>query len=251
MKVTAFALIATVAAAPLPAPQFDIGALLGGLGGAGGAGGLDIGKLLGGLGGAAPAGGAAAGGGLGGLASLIPPGLDLGALASSFLGGGASGPTGDVSVIIGSYNAVRDKVLAMDALVEKIDKNTDFAKVQPELTKLTKDLLDTLADQTKKVEGMAGAIDVMSALGLQGPGDEVTGATKTSNQHLVDKKDLFKGEFRKQELENLEALLKATEKYSGAVQAKLPSFVQSIAAPSSQQSNDAISAAIGVFKVAK
>jgi len=236
MKVITLAFITAVAAAPaaMPEPQFDLTALLGSLGGAGGA----------------PGAAGAAGGadGLAGLAALIPPGLDIGALASQFLGGGASsGPEGDASVIIAGYNDIKDKANAMDAVVSAYNNGTNVNKELPTLQKLSKDLRGALEGATKNIEAMVGPIGIMGATGLQAPGAEVTDATKLSIAHLIEKKGIFIGEARKAEIEHLKSLLEATEKFNAAVNAKLPSFVQGIAAPMAQQSVDALKDGIAAF----
>jgi len=236
MKFITLAFVSAVAAAPaaMPEPQFDLTALLGGLGGAPGAPGA--------------AGAAPGGSDIAGLASLIPPGLDIGALASQFLGGGANaGPEGDANVIITAYNDIKDKANAMDAVVSAYNNGTNVNKELPNLQKLSKDLLGALEGATKNIEGMVGPIGIMGAAGLQGPGSEVTEATKMSIAHLIEKKGIFIGEARKSEIEHLKALLGATEKFNAAVNAKLPSFVQGIAAPMAQQSVDALKDGVAAF----
>jgi hypothetical protein len=206
---------------------------------------------------------------------LLPPGLDLGTLASLFGGGaagapggfdvaallggadltsllgsflgGSAGPTGDVAVIVTSYNAVKDKVTAMDAVVAKLTPTSDWAAVVPQLNALTKDIAGALEASVKNINGMAGAVDVMSATGLAQPGADVTEATKTSIQNLIAKKDVFPPEARKAEVENLKTLLALTQKFNEAVNSKVPVMLQSIASSQAQQSVDVLQQAITAF----
>jgi hypothetical protein len=238
MKVSTLAFFTVAAAAPLPAPQLEgLAALL--------PPGLDLGALasqfLGGGAGAAPGAAGAAPGAAGGFDFSA-----LAGLASSFLGGGG-GPEGDANVIITAYNAIKEKSQAMDVVVEKYNKDTDLVKEKAVLEKLTKDLLEALESSTTKIAAMVGPIGIMGATGLAGPGGEVTEATKLSIQHLIDRKDIFKGESKKAELDALKSLLSATEKFNAAVNAKLPSLVQGIASPQAQQSVDVLQQAVTAF----
>jgi hypothetical protein len=235
MKYSIFAFIGAVAAAPTP--QFDLGALLGGLGGAGGAGGAapDLSGILGSLGGLL--GGGASGGG----------GLDLGALLGSFTGG-AGGPTGDVAVIINEYGKIKDKVQAMDSWVQKIG-DTAPADTIAQLNKMTAEQVEALRAATKAVDGMAGAVDLLSAAGLQGPGGDLTVATQQSIDNLKKAAAAIKkvAGAREAELKNLNAMLDATKAFNEAVNKKLPSFAVSIASGEAQKSVDFLTDAIKVF----
>jgi len=240
MRFTSLAFVGFVAAAP--APQFDLGALLGGLGGGkapgGGAGGLDIGALLGGL-----TGGAGGAGGLGGLAGLLgglggaggaasgTGGLDIGSLLGGFLGGG-SGPAGDVNIVISQYTAIQAKVKEMDTYVSSISPNgTAPADVLEKLNKLSAEQLETVKAGTKAVNGLAGNIELFSAMNLQGPGNEVTTATQTALDNLRRAiPAIVKVPGAKEaQIKNLQALLEATKEFTAAINKKLPSIALVIA----------------------
>jgi hypothetical protein len=251
MRYTTLALIGTVAAAP--AAQFDLGALINGLGGGAknGAGGAadplgGLGALLGGAGGAGGLGdllggllgGGGAPGGAGGLGDLL----------GGLLGGGGGGPTGDVGVILGEYEKIKNMVEAQDVFVEKIGDKPP-ADLVAQLNKFAASQVDALKSATKAIDGMAGVIDIMSAAGLQGPGGELTVATEKSIENL--KKNVaaiskIPGA-REAELKNLNAMLEATKVFNEAVNKKLPSLAQAVATQESQKSVDYLTDAIKAF----
>jgi hypothetical protein len=254
MRYTTFAFLGVAAAAPLASPQ-DLGALLGSLGGgaAGGApGGFDIGALLGGLGGGA--GGAPGGldigallGGLGGGKGGAGGGLDLGALAAQFLGGG-SGPQGDAQTIIDQYNKIKVQVDAMNEYVKKIADPAP-ADVIEQLTKLTDAQVGALRDGAKAVAAMPGAIPLMSATGLQGPGGDLTVATSESIDNLKKAIPFISKVTggKDGEIKNINALLDATKAFNEAVNGKLPSIAQSIAQGEGQKSVDFLQGALDLI----
>ncbi len=230
MRYITLALIGTAAAVPVA--QFDLGALINGLGGGAknGAGGADplagLGALLGGAGGA------------GGLGDLL----------GGLLGGGDGGPTGDVGVILGEYEKIKNVVQAQDAFVEKIGDKPP-ADLIAQLNKLGASQVDALKSATKAIDGMAGVVDIMSAAGLQGPGGELTVATEKSIENL--KKNVaaiskIPGA-REAELKNLNAMLEATKAFNEAVNKKLPSLAQAVATQESQKSVDYLTDAIKAF----
>jgi len=224
MRYITLAFIGAAAAAPVA--QFDLGALLSGLGGAGGAGGVgDLGALLGGAGGA------------GGLGDLL----------GGLLGNGG-GPAGDVSVITGSYEKIKEVVVAQDAFVSKIGDKPP-ADLVAQLNKFAAGQVDALKAATKAISGMAGPVDILSAAGLQAPGGELTTALETSIENLKKSVAAISkvAGAREAELKNLNAMLEATKAFNAAVDKKIPSLAQSIAAQESQKSVDALTDAIKVF----
>jgi hypothetical protein len=252
MRFASLAFVGVVAAAP--APQFDLGALLGGLGGksGGGAGGLDIGALLGGL-----TGGAGGAGGLGGLLGGLTGGAggaapDLGSLIGGFLGGG-SGPAGDVSVIINQYTAIQAKVKEMDAYVQTIQPNgTAPADVIEKLNKLSAEQLATVKAGTKAVEGMAGNVDLMNAMSLQAPGGDVTAATQTALENLkkvIPAIAKVPGA-KEAQIKNLQALVEATKEFTAAINKRLPSIALAIAEGEGNRAVEYFNDALAAFQKA-
>lgn len=239
MRYSTLAFIGAVAAAP--APQFDIGALLGGLGGAGGAaggaGGLDLGALLGSLGGG-KAGGAPGGG------------IDFGAILGS-LGGASSGPAGDVQVIIGSYGKIKDKVTELDAYVSKITDPAP-ADVISQIDKLTQAQVVGIQEATKAVDGMVGAIALTDALSLQSPGGDLTVATQNSIDNLKKfKPTIVKVAGAKDSvIKGLNSLVDATKIFNEAVNKKLPGIAVAVATGEGQKSIDALNDAIAEYNKA-
>jgi hypothetical protein len=258
MRYIALALLGSAAAAP--APQFDLGALLGSLGGgakdgAGGAGGLA--DILGGLLGGAGAAGGAPGGGLGdllggllggaGAAGGAPGGGGLGDILGGLLGNGG-GPAGDVSVITGEYEKIKGIVVAQDEFVSKIGDKPP-ADLIAQLDKFAGQQVAALKAATKAIDGMAGAVDILSAASMQAPGAEVTAATEKSIENLsknVASISKIAGA-KEAELKNLNAMLEATKEFNEAVNKKLPSLAQSVASTEAQKSVDALTAAIVAF----
>jgi hypothetical protein len=235
MRFTTIAFIGAVAAAP--APQFDLGALLGGLTGGSGTGAPDLGALLGGLGGLL--GGAPAGGAPGGL----PGGFDLGSLL-----GGSSGPVGDVNVIITQYGSIKDKVTAQDAYILKINGSAPADLIE-KLNKFGAEQVDAIKAGTKAIDGMVGAVDLLSAASLQGPGGDVTAAQQLAIENLKKAAPIIAKVpgAKDAELKVLNAQLEALKKFNEAVNKKVPGFAVAIAQGEGQKSVDALTDAINVF----
>jgi hypothetical protein len=238
MRFTTIAFIGAVAAAP--APQFDLGALLGGLTGGSGTGAPgaapDLGALLGGLGGLL--GGAPASGAPGGL-----PAFDLGSLL-----GGSSGPVGDVNVIITQYGSIKDKVTAQDAYISKINGSAPADLIE-KLNKFGAEQVDAIKAGTKAIDGLVGAVDLLSAANLQGPGADVTAAEQLAIENLKKAAPIIAKVpgAKDAALKVLNAQLEALKKFNEAVNKKVPAFAVAIAQGEGQKSVDAITDAINVF----
>lgn len=208
------------AAVAAPVAQFDLGALLGGLGGAGGAGGL-----LGGTGGAG----------------------DLGSLLGGLLGN-SGGPTADVSVITSQYEKIKTVVAAKGSFVENIGDKPP-ADLIAQLNKLAASQVDALKAAAKAISALEGAVDLTGVLGLQTTGGELTAAMEKSTENLkksVAAISKVPGA-REAELKNLNDLLDVTKAFNEAINKKLPSIVQSIAAQGFQKRLDSITDAIKAF----
>jgi hypothetical protein len=158
------AFVSTSVAAPTP--QFDLGALLGGLGGAGGAGGL--GGLLGGAGGA---------GGLGGL-------------LGGFLGG-SGGPSLDSTPALKTYDTIKTQVDKLNDVILKFSNATKPDAVLEEYLAIGKATVEVYKASTITVTALNGTVSLISALGFQQPRNSLTNSTETALSNLITKKDII------------------------------------------------------------
>jgi ABC-type transporter Mla subunit MlaD len=118
-----------------------------------------------------------------------------------------------------------------------------------QLTKFTQDQVDTLHEAAKAVAGMAGAIPLMSATGLQGPGGDLTIATSESIENLKKVIPIISklSGGKEAEIKNLNSMLEATKAFNEAVNGKLPSIAQSIAQGEAQKSVDFLQGALDLI----
>lgn len=239
MRLTTLATAAFVStSSAAPTPQFDIGALLGGLGGAGGAGGAGgLGGLLSGfLGGAGGKGGSGSGG--------LP---DFGGLLGGMMGGGG-GPTVDSAPVLKTYDTIKTQVDKLNAVILKFSNATSPDAVLKEYLAAGQDTVKAYKASTTAVSALNGTVSIFSALGFQQPRAGLTASTETTLGNLVGKKDVIaKAKGTAQVLVNLKDQKDAAAAFSTAVLSKLPDIAQGIAQPNSQKPIEAFDKAITAF----
>jgi hypothetical protein len=206
------AFLSTSAAAPTP--QFDIGALLGGLGGAGGAGGA---------------------GGLGGLGGL------LGGL-------GGSGPTVDAAPILKTYDTLKTQVDKLNEVILKFSNATNPDAALKDYLAAGKDTIKAYKDNAAALTALNGTVSIISALGFPTPRAALTTSVETAVNNLISKKDVIaSAKGTAQVLASLKDEKSAASAFSAAVIAKLPDIAQGIAAPTAQKVFETFDKAIAAF----
>ena len=151
-------------------------------------------------------------------------------------------------MITGEYEKIKGAVEAQDAFVSKIGDKPP-ADLVAQLNKFAAAQVDAVKAATKAIDGMAGAVDILSAAGLQAPGGELTTATEKAIENLKNNvANISKVAGAKEAtLKNLNAMLEATIAFNEAVNKKLPGLAQSVATQESQKSVDALTEAIKAY----
>ncbi|KAF2667599.1 hypothetical protein BT63DRAFT_456901 [Microthyrium microscopicum] len=161
----------------------------------------------------------------------------LGGLGSLF---GSGGTPADVNVIITGYGNVHDQVDKLDAAVSGNSTSLKTLLAASEAT------LAALEKTTKSVNAQAGQVDIISAIGMMAPGDQLTTATENALEKLVARKEAFKSN-KAEILKTLQAQKVAALAMNAAIDAKLPSLLHMISAPMAQRPIDALDKAIAAF----
>jgi hypothetical protein len=207
---TAAAFISTSASAPTPTPQFDIGALLGGLGGAGGGG---IGSLLGGL-----------------------------------SGGSGGGAAVDTAPLLKTYDTLKAQADKLNDIILKFSNATSPSAVLKEYLAAGQDTVKAYKDSTAVATALNSTVGLMAVIGFQQPRSSLTASTETALGNLASKKDIIaKANGTAQVLVNLKDQKEAASGYSAAILAKLPEIAKGIAQSSSQKPVEAFDKAIAAF----
>jgi hypothetical protein len=157
----------------------------------------------------------------------------LGALLGSL--GGTPGANADVNIIVAGYKDVEKQLVEFDNAIKALSDGTAAAASAGLVTK-SQAVTGALKSATANISKAQAISDLFASIELTTPGDTLTNVLESTMQDLIQKKPvLVKAGISAQILQELKAQKDATTAFTGAINSKLPSLAQLVAAGTSQR----------------